>query len=106
MITFSLAKLHKRQGGVVKVATLYRPYRDWRYLLVMLLLAFLVSISASLYIFGGVRSGDLFDVTQNAVEIKDDGGKAALESVVNELEARRTGADALRERMSSVVDPS
>lgn len=103
---FIQEKISGGRVGKLAPSALYHPYRDWRLLLVALLLVLIASSSAAVYVFLAIKSGDLFGNTSVKPRVGETRDKANLESVVKELEARSEGKSRAIENAAQIVDPS
>ena len=110
MAKFSLKDIKEKfpvGGGRDKLKSLLTPHRDWRILVVVFVLSFIVLGVVSTYFFIQVKEEKIFSETkENADEDFEVLDAEGLKEVVEFFENKENKFEFLSEEKPSAVDPS
>lgn len=79
---------------------------DWEILLAFLLLVIIVTISFSIYVFLGVRAGDIFQVNSKVSKTSQTINREVLDLVITNFGVRADALKKIQSQRPFFVDPS
>jgi hypothetical protein len=105
-IKHSIKKIFRRTdfGGLSIFG--HGEHFDWKILLTLFLLVMVVAVSFSVYVFLGVRAGDIFSNTSKTPAHNDTISRGTLDNVIKNFDTRAENLKNLQSQRPVFVDPS